>query len=42
MIKRTYLTRRFIIIDYHADNEVDVDDIIWVLLPGKLQICAKG
>ena len=41
MIKRTYLTRGFVIIDYHPDNEFDVDDIRLILLPGELQNCAK-
>ena len=42
MIKRTYLTRGFIITDYRADNEFDNDDIRLILLPGQLQVCAKG
>ena len=41
MIKRTYLTRDFIITDYHDDNEFDIDDIRLILLPGQLQVCAK-
>ena len=28
--------RGFIITDYHANNEFDVDDIILILLPGQL------
>ena len=42
MIKRTYLTRGFIITDYHADNEFDVDDIGVILLPGQIEVCARG
>ena len=41
MIKRTYLTRGFLITDYHDDNEFDIDDIRLILLPGQLQVCAK-
>ena len=33
MIKRTYLTRGFIITDYHVNKEFDVDDIRLILLP---------
>ena len=42
MIKRTYLTRGFIITDYHADNEFDVDDIGVILLPGQIEVYARG
>ena len=42
MVKRTYSTRGFQISDYHSDNEFDNDDIRLVLLPGQLQVCAKG
>ena len=42
MIKRTYLTRGFKITDYHSDNEFDKEDIRLILLPSKLQVCAKG
>ena len=41
MIKRTYLIREFIISDYHADSEFDVDDIRLILLPGQLQFYAR-
>ena len=42
MIKRTYLTKRFKIVDYHSDNKFDDDDIRLILIPGQLQVCAKG
>ena len=42
MIKGTYLTRGFKIIDYHTDNVFDNDDIRLILLPGQLLVCAKG
>ena len=42
MVKRTYLIRGFKISDYHSDNEFDNNDIRLVLLPGQLQVCAKG
>ena len=42
MIKRTYLTRWFIITDYHPDTEFDVGDIRLILLPGQWQGCARG
>ena len=41
MIKRTYLTRGFIVTDHHSDNEFDNDDIILILLLSQLQVCAK-
>ena len=42
MIKRTYLTRDFIITDYHTDNEFDVDDIRLILPLCQLQVCVRG
>ena len=42
IVKRTYLTRGFKMSDYHSDNEFDNNDIRLVLLPGQLQVCAKG
>ena len=42
MIKRKYLTRKFIITDYYADKELDIDDIRLIFLPGQLQGCARS